>query len=206
MNSNLFSFVLDWDGGTYISQVKAHTLNDAKMQWISMLDLDIFATDSAQLLADLQELHEPIPVDNLQSVWRIQQPIQQLTGIIHIIKTCSTRDVLSEITKQKCNNFKMLFTLILDWQAHPHVTQITLTVSNPTRRTLINLPRVQRATIKGLKTLDHPKIFGSSCKIAKLLNELYDTAVPLDGLQSAWCNTLSFNDQFGIINIFHTCP
>jgi len=204
----LFTFVLDWDGGTYISQITAPTLNEAKANWLNTIDLEILETNSIQFLSDLTDglnQDSSILVDDLKSVWRIDLNINNIQGIIHIIATCPTKFGDKNIGKEKQAYLNVLLTFILDWKGGTYVSQVTVPTLNKAKRTIVNSPTLNKAKIKWVKNMIDLEIFGTYLTTTDLITALDDDYVLLNGLQSAWCVCLSINDTFGMINVIATC-
>jgi len=89
----LFTFVLDWKGGTYLSQVKAPTLKTAKRKWLTLIPLEIFGTHqvlselATQLATQIDE-DEPVLLEGLESVWRTGFMVEEKLALVHVIATC----------------------------------------------------------------------------------------------------------------------
>lgn len=85
----LFTLVLDWKGGTYLSQVKAPTLKTAKRKWLTSIPLEIFGTHQvlSELATQIDE-DEPVLLEGLESVWCTGFMVEEKLALVHVIATC----------------------------------------------------------------------------------------------------------------------
>jgi hypothetical protein len=94
---NLYTFVLDYRGGTYISQVRAETAQEACNTWAKNLntsEIKHLGIKSKNLLIDdLQEdYNQLVPLAGLQNAWCTSATIRNHTALINIIETVSPKD------------------------------------------------------------------------------------------------------------------
>jgi hypothetical protein len=87
-----FTIVLDYRGGTYVSQCSAKSPADAFRQWVTSDALDEVEQlgpgrrrEIAERVRD--ELRPPVPLTGLVNVWCTGLPIPG--GLVNIIKTVS---------------------------------------------------------------------------------------------------------------------
>ncbi len=87
---NLYTFILDYAGGTYVSQVSAQDSIQAVDRWIKQLDLSkdesIGELDRDRLRKEFSQEKIGL-VDGLKSVWCITVEIKDQVGIVHIVLT-----------------------------------------------------------------------------------------------------------------------
>jgi hypothetical protein len=89
----LYSIILDYRGGTYISQVRARTPRDAAKKWTRTLDVNevkhLGAKGKQKLISNLEEdaygLNEPVALTGLTGVWCLSMPIPG--GRVNIVET-----------------------------------------------------------------------------------------------------------------------
>lgn len=90
LKSKLFTFVLDFRGGTYLSQVWATSLNQACRKWVQQLDTkDIYGLDPKSIPRLMEQMLEefPVTVNGVQNVWCMSALIRGQLALIHIIQT-----------------------------------------------------------------------------------------------------------------------
>lgn len=91
---NLYTIIMDFRGGTYISQVKAPHQDKAVEIWANELNTKevLYFSDNSkkQLIEALPELikdNEIIELDNLQNVWSFTYQFKTGYAIVNIVKT-----------------------------------------------------------------------------------------------------------------------
>jgi hypothetical protein len=81
-----FTFIADYDGGTYISQCAGTTPRTALLAWLQSYDFSVIPKFSRQAVLKLRRdlaADNPVPVESAQSVWCVSG-----RGLlIHIVKT-----------------------------------------------------------------------------------------------------------------------
>ena len=92
---NTYTLVLDYGGGTYISQVQSNSGHSAFTQWIKKeLDLNILKvkkTTAEEVLRKVRDMQEtPTPIRGLVNVWCAALLLDDKLGIVHIVKTRKT--------------------------------------------------------------------------------------------------------------------
>ena len=87
----LFTIILDYLGGTYISQVTAQNIDKAIRNWIRALEvetIDGFTNSDKENLIEVDFIDDkPALIDNMFNVWCITIRTKQGLGIVNIIKT-----------------------------------------------------------------------------------------------------------------------
>ena len=87
----LFTFVLDYRGGTYISQVSGVSLASAMAKWASTRterDLTTWKVAHKQL-AQLVEGDTPMALDGCQNVWCVSNSTEKGVMLLNVIATQS---------------------------------------------------------------------------------------------------------------------
>lgn len=87
--NKVFTFFLEWDGGTFISQYSSLSLSEAVKRWASSLDMaTIGASDESKknFLIDV-DAETAIKVSGLNSVWCITPYIKGRLAMVHIVET-----------------------------------------------------------------------------------------------------------------------
>lgn len=90
----MYTFFLEFDGGTFISQYKSTSLENAILQWSKKLSLSaIGARDiyKNSFLLDVKK-EAVVNVVDVESVWCISPYIGKEIAIVHIIGTERQRD------------------------------------------------------------------------------------------------------------------
>ena len=86
----IYTVVLDYKGGTYISQVKARTYKEACLKWADQLDPKVIFGMGSMGKASLQkELagEEPVLIQGLKNVWCLWASVRGKQALINIIQT-----------------------------------------------------------------------------------------------------------------------
>lgn len=85
-----FTFVIDYDGGTYISQSGGASPKAALRAWLRSFDFSVIPRLSTRAVQTLRRevcADTPTPVDSVRSVWCIGAALPRRYFMIHIIKT-----------------------------------------------------------------------------------------------------------------------
>lgn len=90
-NKNLYTFLLDYKGGTYIKQIKALTVEEAFDIWLEFLDYSLikgFGNRSYIKICSLwKEQRELIPIKETKHVWCFADSIRGDLFLVNIVKT-----------------------------------------------------------------------------------------------------------------------
>jgi hypothetical protein len=88
-----YTIVLDWNGGTFLSQVHANSVDLAIRLWVGKFDPKVIGVESLDLGKILEALSDevPTPVQGLDNVWCLCFFLLSKMAIVHVI---ATRDVL----------------------------------------------------------------------------------------------------------------
>jgi len=95
MRELLFTFVVDYKGGTYVSQVPARTVRDAIKAWPKFANwraMGIRMSDSFEkrLQCGLSD-EEPVLLDGATNVWCICPRLGRFMAIVNIVATIKSR-------------------------------------------------------------------------------------------------------------------
>jgi hypothetical protein len=91
LTSELYTFVLDFDGGTYIAQVKGPALRDACELWLhtELEKIDALGqTERTKLIESVSD-DEPAVVDSMKNVWCLSGLANGRLALVHVVKTDS---------------------------------------------------------------------------------------------------------------------
>jgi hypothetical protein len=87
---SLFTIVLDWQGGTYLAQVKASSPSSAIRKWVHGRAIRLVPTlgarGRASVLRDL-DADGPTPVERLSGVWCGGFATRSGSGLINVVRT-----------------------------------------------------------------------------------------------------------------------
>jgi hypothetical protein len=86
----IYTVVLDYKGGTYISQIKARTHKEACLKWADQLDPKVIFGMGSVGKASLQTgiaREEPVLIQGLKNVWCQSALVRGKGALINIIQT-----------------------------------------------------------------------------------------------------------------------
>ena len=85
----LFTVILEFDGGTYISQFRASSPHDAAVKQADhLLDLNGMSTlTNRRLLADRLSLERPIAITGVRKVWCYSASVGRKLALVNIVAT-----------------------------------------------------------------------------------------------------------------------
>jgi hypothetical protein len=86
----LFTFILDYAGGTYISQVRASGTTKAVNRWLTSLEPKVIqglTPKKKESLADQLAGDEPVAVEGSTNVWCVSAVLRGSLALINIVKT-----------------------------------------------------------------------------------------------------------------------
>ncbi|MGH1540721.1 MAG: hypothetical protein ACRBHB_09885 [Arenicella sp.] len=91
-NNNMqkkYTFFLEWDEGTFISQYSSNSLVESIKSWSMSLDLISIGALSGSKENFLKEIEDetPIAIENVDSVWCITAFIEERLATIYIVET-----------------------------------------------------------------------------------------------------------------------
>lgn len=90
MTSRKFTFLLEFDGGTYISQIDETSLETAMKSWAESLDLAKIKGMNQNMKEEIIggiEGEDPIALEGLTRVWCFTIMPEGHFGLIHFIET-----------------------------------------------------------------------------------------------------------------------
>jgi len=85
----LYTFFVDYNKGTFISQVEAQTINEARMKWAKTLNYDLFGIKNINLFLNKIQSEDFVSVENVKNTWCFCVRIKKKLAIIHVILTSS---------------------------------------------------------------------------------------------------------------------
>jgi hypothetical protein len=95
MRDLLFTFVLDYKGGTYISQVVAPAVREAIATWPSVVNWDVIGIQLSSRFERQLRLEisgdDPVALSGMTNVWCISPRLGKSVGTLHIIATVRSR-------------------------------------------------------------------------------------------------------------------
>ena len=82
---------MDWNGGTYLSQVSGINLDNAISKWIDGFSFSEIGVDDVDKNEFVDCVNNEIaePINGLKNVWCISPDIGDVMAIVHIICTSS---------------------------------------------------------------------------------------------------------------------
>lgn len=85
----LFTLVLEFDGGTYISQFRAPSVHRAVAEYRSRLVRDkvVSALSVRRRLADALSAESPVAIEGVRSVWCCSTSIGRKLALLSIVAT-----------------------------------------------------------------------------------------------------------------------
>ncbi len=86
----LFTFILDYRGGTYIRQMAGRSLKRAIQEWAESLqasEIYRLGNSGKQDLVSALNDEQPIPIEGVQNVWCFSVVARGQLALINIVKT-----------------------------------------------------------------------------------------------------------------------
>jgi uncharacterized protein YacL (UPF0231 family) len=88
-----YTFIMDYLGGTYISQVKASSNREAIGKWLRDLKIEeiekFTKEDQESLIKSGFEDEEPVLITGMKNVWNTNVRTRKGLGYVHFVKTAS---------------------------------------------------------------------------------------------------------------------
>jgi hypothetical protein len=92
----LYTFIMDYDGGTYVSQAKAPSPKSACLNWARTLDVPqikgLGGKSHESLIAKMREA-SPTPLDGVLNTWCATALIRGRLALINIVQTENGRQL-----------------------------------------------------------------------------------------------------------------
>lgn len=84
-----FTFIAEFRGGTYISQYKCNTLNEAVTQWSKGLSLEYFSKNIKKRIIEKtkEEEYRPLLLDSIDNTWCVSYYIYRSFLLLNIVET-----------------------------------------------------------------------------------------------------------------------
>ena len=97
---NLYTFFLEYAGGTYISQVYADDMLEAPTTWLETLNQEVIVNAGADFKHKLLESLEmnPTPLEDIENTWSFSGLIDDNLALIHFTQT--VKEVYKEENKK----------------------------------------------------------------------------------------------------------
>ncbi len=87
---SLYTFILDFQGGTYISQLSSRSVNSAVKKWAKELDTDeIFGMGNSVKQEIINEVEKdvPIPLKGLKRTWCVSALTGKGLALVNVVET-----------------------------------------------------------------------------------------------------------------------
>src|SRR5437868_12494088 len=91
----LYTFIMEYAGGSYVSQIKASSPKSACVKWARALDVEnIEGLGQSSRLELIKEMVEeaPIPIQNTLGVWCITSLLRGKLALITFVQTEKPKD------------------------------------------------------------------------------------------------------------------
>ena len=87
--SKTYTFIAEWNGGTFVDQISEHSIRAAMVMWVNNLDLTgLGSSDSERCnLVDNITHQEPILLYGMKNVWCVSPMLENEPLLTHIILT-----------------------------------------------------------------------------------------------------------------------
>lgn len=90
LGKNLYTFVMDWNGGTFISQSIGDNIEEATKRWLNQLnakEIEISENSLSLFKSSLLDYFNPVALEGNTSVWCLSEFLSGELAIINIILT-----------------------------------------------------------------------------------------------------------------------
>lgn len=86
---NKYTFIAEYQGGTYISQCVTSSVYDAIEIWCTSLNVDFLPSKKIDKLLSIyrNEVHSPVSVQGVHNVWCCSYTLNRSLILLNIIKT-----------------------------------------------------------------------------------------------------------------------
>ena len=86
----LYTFIMEYSGGTYVSQVKASSPRSACIKWARNLDVSqvgALSLKSKDSLIEQMKTELPAPIDGMSNVWCAAALLRGGLALINFVRT-----------------------------------------------------------------------------------------------------------------------
>jgi hypothetical protein len=92
--ANTYTFILEFRGGTYVSQYRARSVSTALLRWSATEKQNLKSLDPAasRFLTKLESA-EPVLLSGLRNVWCVTGYMPSTLALLHIVKTVPTGSI-----------------------------------------------------------------------------------------------------------------
>lgn len=102
----LYTFILDYDGGTYIAQVKSRSLKNAPFLWAtSLVETEVFGhkrgAKCKSELIEKMKTDKPVALEGLSNVWGLTALLQSKLALINCVLTKEPMKTRKTPTRKK---------------------------------------------------------------------------------------------------------
>jgi hypothetical protein len=90
-----YTFIMEYAGGTYISQVKAPSEKSACIKWAQRLDMDHvkgLGLKGKESLIDQMREESPVPLEGISNAWCTGALIRGKSALINLVQTEQVRN------------------------------------------------------------------------------------------------------------------
>lgn len=97
----LFTFILDFDGGTYISQIEARSFEAAPAVWAASLvpgEVRGMGEASIRELRAAVEKDSPVQLEGLVQAWCVSALVRGRLALVHMVETCGQAVMANQST------------------------------------------------------------------------------------------------------------
>jgi len=112
--THLYTLILDYQGGTYVSQMTGDSPEHAFFKWLEQLDLDMLGVKydtHDSILKDIEYLEDrPVQLSGLRNVWCLSLLFDNILALVNIVKTC----IDTEPYEQNCQASSLCLTAFPD--------------------------------------------------------------------------------------------
>jgi hypothetical protein len=95
MNMPLYTFIMEYAGGTYISQVEASSPKKACVEWLLNLNprmVSGLGKKGKMLLVEKMAQAEPTPVNEVLNTWCISANVSGEMVLVNLVRTAVTTE------------------------------------------------------------------------------------------------------------------
>ncbi len=88
-NGQLYTFIAEYSGGTFVSQVRASSITLAKSLWAQQMSLEVLGIPESKRAAFLVSVADEAAVllSGTKGVWCAAPTVNDTMMLIHIVKT-----------------------------------------------------------------------------------------------------------------------
>ncbi len=88
---SLFTFIIDYMGGTYVSQVNGNSPDDAMLRWVRTFDFQNVLKihqDINNILRDIEDVEKtPLALNGMKNIWSFSLLLDDELALVNVVKT-----------------------------------------------------------------------------------------------------------------------